>query len=402
MRYKRRRRLSEAAESWIDSADTATMTDEEQWWHKKITAILLNKKGKWGPYQHALYALRFQDFILKIVPLSVDPHFTACVIFDRAVVYVGEGFLVDDKKCYQLNVIIRHELAHILLQHQIRMMHKIGELPYSKISMSASIHELINIIADFEISNKKYTSEDKGIVLNMYLNGKLISGLVTEMHREDWAKLPIEEMYDKLNEELDRIASDIADADGDLGAMRYSPTTRRLSSGDMITHKGMSTLAMYKDTKSPSVIWKPIEEYFAKSKQYKKIAPVWKHIIEAVYSEIKDYTETQLTELLNVLAASKPVETVVIGESFEVTAPEEKYWANQVIKNLLGLARERPMTTLARETHSEEYIKSYNRIIDRCGKSADCSDEELQEIMTALGLGGSTTTDEDEDEDEGE
>lgn len=398
MELRHRRRLSEAAEAWIDSADTATMTDEEQWWHKKITAILLNKKGKWGPYQHALYALRFQDFILKIVPLSVDDQFTACVIFERAVIYVGEGFLVDDAKCYQLNVIIRHELAHVLLQHQIRMMRKIGELPYSKISMSSSIHELLNIIADFEISNKKYTSEDKGVVLNMYLNGKLIKGLVTESHREDWAKLPVEEMYEKLEEELDRISSDIADAGGDISAMRYSRTTRLLGHGDMITHKGMSTLALYKDLVTPSVIWKPIEEYFAKSKQYKKIANVWKHIIEAIYTEVKDYTESQLKDLLGAVADSRITETVVIGESFEVTAPEEKYWANQVIKNLLGLARERPVTTLKREEHSDEYVKSYNKVISDCGRVADCSDEDLEEILTALGISDEDAMEEGDDE----
>ena len=42
---KHRRKLSESVESWIDSTDYTTMTDEEQWWHKKITNILLNKTG---------------------------------------------------------------------------------------------------------------------------------------------------------------------------------------------------------------------------------------------------------------------------------------------------------------------------------------------------------------------
>lgn len=37
---------------------------------------------------------------------------------------------------------------------------------------------------DDEISNKKYTDEDKEIVRNMWLNGRLIGGLVTEDHRD--------------------------------------------------------------------------------------------------------------------------------------------------------------------------------------------------------------------------
>jgi hypothetical protein len=98
------------------------------------------------------------------------------------------------------------------------MMHEIGEIPYSHVRMSRSVHELINIIADFEISNKKYTTEDKKIILNLYINGQVIKGLVTDMHREEWVKLPIEEMYHKVLEELEQISTDIktAGSGGDL------------------------------------------------------------------------------------------------------------------------------------------------------------------------------------------
>lgn len=395
---RRRRRLSEAAHNWIDSTDYAVMTDIEQFWHKKITAILFNKKGKWGPYQHALYALRFQDYVLKIVPLSVDPEFTACVYFDRAVVYVGEGFLVDDSKCYQLNVIIRHELAHLLLRHQIRMVHKIGELPYSKIAMSSSIQGLINVIADFEISNRKYTSEDKHIVLNMYLNGELIKGLVTEMHREDWAKLPLEDMYDRLTEELDNITTELSEVGGDISELPYSSTVRkRLSqtdetgkpAPDTITYRGVSAARMYLDTNTPSIIWSPIDDYIKTSKQFTKMATHFQNIVKKAYEELKSANTAQLERLLERLICSKLIETVKVGADLEVTAPEEKFWLNQVLKTLLGNSRPKPTPVrVTRAEHSKEYKDAYNNIIRKCGRVKDCPTEEIEELLRKIKIGG--------------
>lgn len=79
---------------------------------------------------------------------------------------------------------MRHELAHYLMQHQIRMMDKIiskyGKDGGTRISMSQSLHNLLNIIEDFEISNTRYSAADKIVVKNMVLAGREISGLVTE------------------------------------------------------------------------------------------------------------------------------------------------------------------------------------------------------------------------------
>jgi hypothetical protein len=393
MKIRHRRSLSEAASDWINDADIANMTDEEEYWHKKMTAMLLNKKGKWGPYQHALYALRFQDYILKIVPRSVDPKFTACVVFEQAVVYIGEGFLVDEEKYYQLNVIIRHELAHILLRHEIRMMAKIGELPYSRIGTNQSLHRLINIIADFEISNRKYTSEDKNTVLNMYLNGELIKGLVTEMHREDWMKLPIEEMYDKLTVELDKIASDISEVGGLENVPSWSDLGGRMRKEDEITLRGISTMRPYLDSKEPSVIWNPIDEYFKTSKQFAKFNPEMQESIKAMYEAVKDYSEAELEELLTAICSSGAFAAVQLDDELDVITPAEKYWANQVIKNLLGNARPKPTTTIKRALHSKEYKDAYNKIIRKCGRIADCSDEELAEILGSLGAAADFDTD---------
>lgn len=391
----KRRHLSESVESWIDSADTNLMTDEEVWWQKRITSILLNKSGKWGLYQHVLYAKRFQDFVLKVVPLSVtkDEPFTACVLFEKAVIYVGEGFLIDDSKCYQLNVIIRHELAHVLLRHQIRMMHEIGESPYSRVRMSSSIGELINIIADFEISNKKYTSEDKKIILNLYINGQVIKGLVTEMHRADWAKLPIEEMYHKLLEELDTISSDITSVSS-MDDLKWTGTGSKLRRGDTIASAGAKALTFYADLTTPSIIWHPIDEYMQKSKRFSKIAPVWQNIVVETYNTCKDKSESELKELLEKTAKSKLVEPVEINDKLTVFIPEEKFWVVQVLKTLLGNCKERPKTLVKKAEHSKAYKDAWNTVMRACGKRSLCSDEELEDIIGAAMTGSMPTTDE--------
>lgn len=84
---------------------------------------------------------------------------------------------------------MRHELAHYLMQHQIRMMHKIiekyGKEGHTRISMSQSLHHLANIIEDFEISNTRYSAADKIVVKNMLFAGRILPGLVTESIRDD-------------------------------------------------------------------------------------------------------------------------------------------------------------------------------------------------------------------------
>lgn len=161
------------------------MTRREQALKKRLIA-LLKDDGK--GHKHARYAERLADFDIKIVPLGYEPE-TAAISFDEGLIYINEGFLSDPNTFFQLNVLMRHEMAHNLLMHQIRMARqmkqKYGGKSGTRLSLSKSLHEINNIIEDFEISNTRYTTEDKQIVKNMYLNGELIGGLVTEDYRKD-------------------------------------------------------------------------------------------------------------------------------------------------------------------------------------------------------------------------
>ena len=145
----------------IEATAREVMTRREQLLKKKLIA-LLRDDGK--GHKHAKYAERLEDFIVKIVDSNEDPEMTAAVSFEEVTIYISDGFLKDPETFYQLNVLMRHELAHYLMQHQIRMMHKIiekyGEDGYTRIKMSQSLHRLMNIIEDFEISNTRYSEAD--------------------------------------------------------------------------------------------------------------------------------------------------------------------------------------------------------------------------------------------------
>lgn len=163
------------------------MSKKEQKLKKRLIE-LLRDDGKGHKYPK--FAKRLEDFDVNIVYLADDPNFTAAISFDEGKIYISEGFLQNEELFYQLNVIMRHELAHNLMMHQIRMLNKFkkekaDDPEYAEhLSNSRSLHELINWLEDFEISNKRYTDEDKKIVRNIILNGKLINGLVTEEDRE--------------------------------------------------------------------------------------------------------------------------------------------------------------------------------------------------------------------------
>lgn len=131
---------------------------------KKKLIALLRDDGR--GHHHAKYAQCLEPFDINIVPLGQQPE-TAAISFDNGVIYINEGFLVDPSTFYQLSTIIRHELCHNLLMHQIRMIkHLSDRFPKERLKTSMSLQELFNVLMDFEISNLKYSDDDKQIVRN--------------------------------------------------------------------------------------------------------------------------------------------------------------------------------------------------------------------------------------------
>ena len=73
-------------------------------------------------------------------------------------------------------------------------------------------HTQANIAGDYEISNRGYTEQDKRIARSIMLNGKVLSGLVTEDQHPDWVDLSFEEMYDRLASDMSQEEQEMSSA----------------------------------------------------------------------------------------------------------------------------------------------------------------------------------------------
>lgn len=151
------------------------MTKREQLAKRQVMNIL----GKQG---YATYAKLLQLFDMH---LTKDPDVIAFMIPDKAIIVINEGLDIE-----QVSTVVRHEILHEYLSHQLRMERHLNGKPEN--------HLQANVAGDYEISNRGYTEKDKRIVRSIVLNGKVISGLVTEDQHPDWVDLSYEEMYDRL------------------------------------------------------------------------------------------------------------------------------------------------------------------------------------------------------------
>ena len=196
----------------LKEAGKEIQTDTEKRLKKKLLALLRNDgKG----HHHAKYAARLEDFIIKIVPRSDEPNFVAAVSWEDITIYISDGFVTNDREIfYQLSVLMRHELAHYLLQHDIRMAKYISDKygdEYAKhFKLSNLLHQTCNIVMDLEISNQVYMQDDdKDVVRNLTDGVRFLPGLVTEDIVSGWKKMNLIEMYDAVEKEIENIKQSI-------------------------------------------------------------------------------------------------------------------------------------------------------------------------------------------------
>lgn len=136
------------------------MTREELLLRKELVKLLIANN-------HPKFARRLAKFAVNIVELKDAPGFVAAISYDEGTVYISRGLLLDQKTFNQLDVLMRHELAHNLLMHQVRLMRHLGDELGERFSSSATLHQLLNIIEDWDISNTRYSEADKKIVKNL-------------------------------------------------------------------------------------------------------------------------------------------------------------------------------------------------------------------------------------------
>ena len=151
-----------------------------------------------GAKQQIIKILREQGYprYAKLVSLfdiylTDDPGVIGYMIPGKAKIVLNEGLNI-----YQVSVIVRHEVLHEFFTHHERQ--TAFDADHKDLG---SDHEVANIAADYEISNRGYTQDDKANVSSIKLNGKVLSGLVTEDHYPEWKGLSFEEMYEKLLKE---------------------------------------------------------------------------------------------------------------------------------------------------------------------------------------------------------
>ena len=374
----------------LESSDITRhfMTDRERKVKKALCQLLIDKG-------HRKYAERFWKLDFNIIDSKKHPDFTAAISFDEATVFISDGFLGSGQGIFnQLDVLLRHEMAHNLMMHQIRMMHIFKKLhaqdpdeAYEHIRYSASLHEILNIIEDFEISNKRYSAEDKKIVRAMQLNGQVIGGLVTEDHR-GWDRMPLEAMYEELSKELIQINSDI----------RSDPYWAPVKAGtyneiDMLKLKGAGLIKRYSDAMKPSGIKAPLD-IFIKSKAFSKWAEIYKKLVITLYNSLKDLTSDSdkalILDLVNKVATTGPQERFDIihpltGEVLcTLYTPEDKMIANEVLKNLAGNINYNPQKfKVKRKQNPQEYKDAWNKVVSTLD-SSKFDDDVLTQIRDAI------------------
>jgi hypothetical protein len=376
----------------LESSDITRhfMTDRERKTKKALCQLLINKG-------HRKYAERFWKFDFNIIDSKKHPDFTAAISFDEATVFISDGFLGASEAIFnQLDVLLRHELAHNLMMHQIRLMHVFKRIhkhdpdeAYEHIKYSSSLHTILNIIEDFEISNKRYTSADKKIVKAMTLNGRVISGLITEEHRQNWANMPLEAMYNEISNELIAINSAIRSDPS------WYPTKNGYSYGeiDQIKYEGAKAISAYSNVMKPSGIRAPID-IFIKSKAFNKFADIYKKLITTIYDAFKNFeTDAEKQELLEIVKAisvTAPQETfdVINPKTGEIIitlyTPEDKMLANEILKNLSGNINYDPLKfKVKRKTNSKDYKDAWNKVVSTLDKK-QFDDETLNQVLAAL------------------
>lgn len=165
------------------------MTQLEQAAKKQIMDIL-NKQG------YPTYSKLLQKLDVKLINTEKDPGSIAYITTDTATIYLNPGLSIE-----QVSTIVRHEILHEYLTHAARMQ----KLIQSDDKYKSVPHDIFNIAADYEISNKGYTDADKITSRGIKLNGKVLRGLVTEDDHPDWVDMTFEEMLDALMQETDNL-----------------------------------------------------------------------------------------------------------------------------------------------------------------------------------------------------
>ena len=343
----------------LKEAGKEIQTETEKRLKKKLLA-LLRDDGK--GHHHAKYAARLEDFMIKIVPRSEEPNFVAAVSWEDVTVYISDGFVTNDQSIfYQLSVLMRHELAHYLLQHDIRMAKHIADKygdEYAKhFKLSNLLHQTCNIVMDLEISNQVYMQDDdKTVVRNLSDGVRFLPGLITDDIASNWTKMNLIEMYDAVEAEIDGIKQSIL---ATWDTLDKSKLINPFDKKAFIKGHIVNDLNVYTDTKHPTNFFGTLAQ-FIKGKalyhfvpfdtqnsicmiKYSSLPDLYQEIIVAIAEEFNGqngYTRQEIRDRVTEIAKTSPVETYILkgkngNEITKIYNPEEKFLAIDALKAVL-------------------------------------------------------------------
>ena len=156
----------------------------------EIIKILRDPQGDGSNVGYATYARLVELFDIY---LTDDPGVIGYMLPGQAKIVLNQNLNIN-----QVSTIVRHEILHEWLTHRER------QLAIDERRGKSGDHEIANIAADYEISNRGYTDRDKSIARAIQLGDKVLQGLVTEDSHPGWEDMTFEDMYEKLLQEKDQ------------------------------------------------------------------------------------------------------------------------------------------------------------------------------------------------------
>ena len=377
----------------LKEAGKEIQTETEKKLKKKLLALLRNDgKG----HHHAKYATRLEDFMIKIVPRAEAPGFVASVSWENVTIYISDGFVTNDPEIfYQLSVLMRHELAHYLLQHDIRMAKYISDKygdEYAKhFKLSNLLHQTCNIVMDLEISNKVYLqNDDKDVVRNLTDGVRFLPGLVTEDIVSSWKKMNLIEMYDAVEKEIENIKQSIV---AKWDTLDMSKLVNPFDNKAFIKNHIVNELNVYTDTKHQTNFFGTLAQ-FIKGRalyhfvpfdtegsicmaKYSSLPDLYQEIVVSIAEEFNrqnGYTRQEIRDKVTEIAKTSPIETYILkgkngNEVTKIYNPEEKFLAIDALKAVLP--------------ELDEYDTWYAKV-QRALSDSKYTDADRQKVLDAL------------------
>lgn len=131
---------------------------------------ILNQQG------YPTYARLLDKLDVKLINVEKNPEAIVYLAVDKATIFLNPNLNIK-----QISTIVRHEILHEYLTHFARA-EKYKELKPENKNLP---HDIVNIAADYEISNRGYTDADKSTARSININNKFLKGLVTEDDHPD-------------------------------------------------------------------------------------------------------------------------------------------------------------------------------------------------------------------------